>query len=285
MKKIITAALLSAAALGMVATSAAAEINVSTTGDVSFQAPDEHTEGGNPTAPEDGGTTPILPIIPGEEGEEDELDGNFSNGPLRLEFVPNFHFGTQDNSSVNQSYHSLFPSGQVTEGAGSTELAAVPLFAQVTDERGLAEGKWQLSIQQSSLFSNGTTDLANTRVRIHDLQAFNSNATAASETAALVGIPSLTSFSEVATDYATTLMWVKDGQTTNGSRTSLVFSDAATYTPLKDPQGNSVISSFVPTTEDNAGLQLFVPGSDVTEAGETYTATFTWELADTYTAP
>lgn len=262
-----SAALLMAVSFALPA--AAAEVGKTTTeGDVTFKGADSGTEGGNPTAPDDkdGGNT-VTPD-PGENSH--------TNGPLRIESVPTLHFGTQEVSTKDKYYNSLWNTGTV-DGGTSTNI---PVFAQVRDETAQATNSWTLSLQQTTAFSPSDTastapDLANTRVQIYAATAYNSlkanTSSTATATALTIGSTGYTTVSATLGEDLT----IMTGANTNGSDSSLVFSSTSQY----NPNDTTATNPYAVTGTTNEGLKLFVPGTDVAYAEE-YTATFTWTLAD-----
>lgn len=261
-----SAALLMAVSFALPAAASTTTNPVTTTkGDVTFKAADDTTEGGNPTAPEDKDDGTAVTPDPGE--------GSHTSGALRIESVPTLHFGTQSVSTKDQYYNSLWNTGTVAGGASTN----IPVFAQVRDETAEATNKWTLSVQQTTAFSPSDTastapDLANTRVQIYAATAYNSLKANASSTATATA---LTIGSTGYTTISATLgedLEILTGANTNGSDSSLVFSSTTQY----DPSG---ANGYAVTGENNEGLKLFVPGTDVAYA-EAYEATFTWTLAN-----
>lgn len=149
MKKLLATSLLAVSILGLAAPASAATTNATTEGDVTFEADDTKEGGQNIVVPIDGQLIPMMPTK--EDGTT--MDGSKSDGALRLEFVPNFHFGTKKNSADNQSYNSQFSTGWYKQTDGSqTTMAKSPLFAQVSDETGNSSSKWSLSVKQVTPF-------------------------------------------------------------------------------------------------------------------------------------
>lgn len=274
MKKTLSTILLSAMVLGTVATSVSAvEFTdpanpTTTTGDATFK-PKENVDGGNPVGPEDGGSESVTPVDP--NNPDGGIDGGFSSGPLRIEFVPNFHFGELEHTTNTQEYPAIWPV-QVDADGNQTNTAH---FAQVTDETGNATQKWQLEVSQTTPFTNGASVLENTRIKLYAGSIYNSNSANAAATDELLTMPTIDGAAGEAipmtADGSVKLLQVKEGKGTNGSQSSFVFADKTVY--------NETDKSV--TTEKNEQLKLMVPKGDNTVNG-TYEATFTWTLNDTY---
>lgn len=288
LQKILTGSAAALLALSLAAVpAAAAEVgSTSTVGDVTFKGADTDTPGGNPSTPGDDKKDDF--ITPDEEDK-----GSSTTGPLRIEYVPNLHFGEQTISTKNEEYNSLWNQGTV---AGGTDMQNIPIFAQVRDETGSKTNSWKLTVQQTSLFaaaaSEGVDPLENTRVRIYAATPYNSlynlsnkDKPAGQEVSKKAAIPTALS-SAITTDGYKTIpgpsdpdgaLEILNGTDTNGSDSSVVFSDTTQYDP------NSATDPYtVHEDQDNpgnTGLKLFVPGTDVAYATG-YTANFTWTLSN-----
>lgn len=239
-----------------------------TNGDVTFTGADENTEGGKPTTPKDDNDGEGIVPGPGES--------NHTDGPLRIEHVPTLHFGSQVVSTKDMSYNSLWNTGTV---GGATTSTNIPVFAQVRDETAAQTNDWTLSVVQSTPFAPSTAgstspNLTNTRVHIYAATAYNSlrGTTGSIATLTPVTINTTAGYTEIPYSQTGTGLVIMTGENTNGSDSSLVFSDTTQYEPST---GNYSV-----TGADNAGLKLFVPGTDVAYA-EAYEATFTWTLDNT----
>lgn len=251
---------LSALALSFVATNTVAlaeSKSAPTIGDVIFEQDEDGTGGiikpGTPGDPED--------IITPEEGGS-------TVGPLRINHVPNFHFGTRKLSTEQATYHPTVE--KYTQL--STEKYA-PHFAQIADARGSMTATWKLTVS-GTVFSPGVAtnpQLSNSYISLGEETLLNNvyDATTPAETLDRVvgfgtaGVTIPTDGSSVA------VMSVKAGKNTNSTVTSSVFN--ATYT--KD--------TVYAATDENTGVSLVVPSSDIKVNGETYKSDLTWTLEDT----
>lgn len=269
-RKFITASVALLMTMGFASTASAAEIgNTTTTGDVTFEGADPGTEGGNPTAPDDNNENGGEVITPGP-GE-----GSHTKGALRIEHVPTLHFGKQKTSTKNQSYNSLWNKGTVGTGATTVDI---PVFAQVRDETGLKTNTWDLNLSQTTAFSSKSGTLDNTRVHIYAGTAYNSlKDSGGAAVVTPISIDATNGYTEVPLSAdGKGAITVLSGENTNGSDTSIVFSDTTQYDPGDDVNNKD----YSVTGDSNQGLKLFVPSTDVAYA-EGYSATFTWSLDDT----
>ncbi|MGX7265319.1 WxL domain-containing protein [Enterococcus crotali] len=104
--------------------------------DISFSQDTTITPPVNPTDP----TSPVTPN-PGDPHQPG------TGGPLSLDYVSNFHFGTKVIQTVNATYYAQLD--QVQNSLST--LISVPNYAQVTDKRGLNLG-WKLTVKQNGQF-------------------------------------------------------------------------------------------------------------------------------------
>jgi hypothetical protein len=146
MKKstIVSTVLLSTFILGTAPTAAfAEEVAASeTNATVKFEAESTEADGGgatlDPTNPEGEGIKPD----PGEGSES-------TKGPLRIDFAPNFKFGSVTMSGNAADYNPLYPKVGLLDKEGQLsdplQEKYVPHYVQVTDNRGTNEG-WELAV-------------------------------------------------------------------------------------------------------------------------------------------
>lgn len=142
------------AAASLPVTSLAADSSGSSNGTVSFKA-------GN------GGNTPQDPTDPGKENPgkpAGEVPG--TTGPLAIDFVSNFDFGSQDISSQDEDYYAA--PQKFTLGDGSS--VDRPNYIQITDERGTFEG-WNLKVKQNGQFKAGTRELDGAKLSFNNADA------------------------------------------------------------------------------------------------------------------
>lgn len=201
-----------------------------------------------------------------------EEGGNSTKGPLRLSYVPAFNFGTQDISSDTKNYQAVMLHFRAADLKDPVDYAdKLPHFIQVVDERG-ENLQWKVNISQSvftpdaASVAKGAKPLANTKVIFTEKKLFNTNNQAGIDT--LVEGFATDTLSLEPGGASSELVKTKVGQTTNGSKTSLVFNNAYTAaTPI--------------TAEKNSGVTLEVPKSDVKMDKAKYTAQLIWTLSDT----
>jgi len=109
--------------------------------DISFSQDTTITPPVNPTDP----TSPVTPnpTDPHQPG---------TGGPLSLDYVSNFHFGTKVIQTADAAYYAQLD--QVQNSLST--LISVPNYAQVTDKRGLNLG-WKLTVKQNGQFQTADT--------------------------------------------------------------------------------------------------------------------------------
>lgn len=247
-----------------------------TTGDVMFEANDSKPEDEKWTAgePKNGSQNTI------ENGE----DGNFGNGALRLDWVPNFHFGKQKISSSNQEYSAKWtPEVIINKGkADEKKVSNYPQYVQVTDESGIIDSNWKVTVKQLPFKTEKdgqTYTLPNTSVKLYNTQAYNSKSTdldskkAKKQTEAIVTLTSLNGGVLLLDQEFTLAQSAKSvdnpkTETSNGSKTSIVFAI------------NEQFNGDVSGTRDelNEAVKLFTPASDVKLVEQMYTADLVWNL-------
>jgi hypothetical protein len=99
-------------------------------------------------------TSPVNPTNPSQTvtPNPDDPHPNGTAGPLSLDYISNFHFGSQTIQSLNAVYYAQLD--KVTNSGGT--LISVPNYAQVTDKRGLNLG-WKLTVKQNGQFATSQT--------------------------------------------------------------------------------------------------------------------------------
>lgn len=102
---------------------------------------------------------PVDPIAPENEIDPDnapELPDN--QGPLSIDFVSSFLFGTQKISTNSQTFYAQ-PQRILNEDGSINYLDKRPNFVQISDRRPANErGGWQLSVTQDHQFKNSETN-------------------------------------------------------------------------------------------------------------------------------
>lgn len=134
-------------------TSFAAEVGKRDTGaQIIFE---ENTDPVTPVDPLD----PVTPVDPVDPIDPEKPVDPGTNGPLSLDYASSLNFGKQKISSVDQTY---FAQPQTVKYADGSE-GVVPLYAQVTDNRGTLKG-WSLSVKQNSQFKAGDKELTGAKI-------------------------------------------------------------------------------------------------------------------------
>lgn len=187
-------------------------------------------------------TTPVDPTDPskpgpnvgGDGGEGDGTGGTETGqtGTLTMDWAPNFLFGDQKITGKTEVYNSI----------------SMNPFVQITDKRGLADGKWALTATMTKLTS-GTKELKGDILTL-------SNGVAKTTPGNLSAAPTVNS--------------------------SVKFENQAStkvFDALGTNQGMGTwISTWAGSGADNANVTLEVPAGN--EEG-TFQGTITWTLTDT----
>lgn len=98
----------------------------------------------NPVNP----TDPTMPVAPVDPANPNDPHSPGTAGPLSIDYVSNFHFGSQPITTLDSIFYAKLDSvKQVSSGS----TISVPNFVQVTDKRGLNTG-WKLTVKQNGQF-------------------------------------------------------------------------------------------------------------------------------------
>ena len=286
-KKIILGLILSPIILSAIPFSVSADDSGTTYGDVKFEANDV-TDGVNPGEPKDGSQVPIDNSM--DPNDPSKPDGSWGKGSLRLEWVPNFHFGSQKISSADSYYPATWQDEVTIDSSGTPKVVKdYPQYAQVTDESGKTTSKWSVRVKQTVFKGkDGAKDveLPNTKITLYNSQAYNSNSDHVDPVEAQKMTKSIFTLTDIKNDIGGTRMGTPitttgielgqttqsidpvNGKTANGTKTSIVFAE--------DDQFNGEVSTT--RTSKNEAVKLFSPAKDVKVAGVTYKADLVWDL-------
>lgn len=239
--------------------------SVTTDGTIKFTPDTDPENKGDIHKPNEGEGDPEIIELPGE--------GAQGKGNLRIQFVPNFNFGT----------HEKIEAGAVTEtvnllkynNKGETAKNDIAPFVQVSDERGKtgAAANWQLSVKASPFTANlgsGKTDiLTNCEIRLNQ-STLTMDYKDSSEAEKLVDgqNPAASSIKADGTQTIEVLK-TKPDQSTNGYQISNVFDD-------------SYIKNKTYSEEKIAGVQFYKPAGQAPLDNVDYKSILTWTLT---TAP
>lgn len=258
-------------ALGVSTAQAADPITATTTGDVTFNAP-EPTEPVDPTQPEvvdpTDPTKPGGPVDPGTDPEE----GSGGNGTaaFNINWVSNFKFNDITIGSTEmKSYAKPTTLHFLTEPGGTLDHSVENLanFLQVTDNRGTNSG-WNVSVSGTPFYELAEGGVP-TATELKGAQIFL-------ESAQIVGVDDnkdlAPTFGSIGTDLLAT-------NEKNEQITSTVFSAAAnkgqgTWSVTWGAGANG--TEYV----KGQGVKLVVPVTAMPKADTTYQSTLTWTLAD-----
>lgn len=196
-------------------------------------------------------TQPINPLVPSQNVTANPNDTHAPGtaGPLSIDYVSNFHFGTQKIQALNATYYANLD--QVEDS--TTALISVPNYVQVTDKRGLNTG-WKLSVKQGSQFSTGGATPSVLTGAVLSFVSPTANSTA-SPTLAPIGTPVILD--------------------PTGAATSVVATGAALT-----GMGTWAMSFGNNNTTGAQGIKLTVPMTTTKVTGTAYSTTLTWSLAD-----
>lgn len=209
----------------------------------------------------------IRPGTPSEAIEPDE--GGHTTGSLRINHVPNIHFGNQKISTANKEYNAIVEGYQKAGVAGY-----IPNFVQVADARGSMTAKWKLSVVGtvfSPIVKADSPKLKNTYITLNQEKITNNVYDELTPNTTLDRVAGFGSTAvKIRTDGTSgiDILNVKANQNTNSTITSSVFNTSYT----KD--------AVYKAGEENTGISLHVPASDIKVDGETYEANLIWTLSD-----
>lgn len=250
----ITALLISTVVLSTASPAFAAPLGTNVT--VQFKAEDENaTGGGNTLDPTDPNGNGVKPSIPG--------DGNATKGPLRIDFAPNFKFGTVVMSGNAADYHPINLSLDMldTAGAITSDKKVVPHYVQVTDNRGNNEG-WVLKMSATAFKGTKNTEL---------------------DLAATLTLKTNPKFA--------TVVEGSFAPTTLASSIKLNETDQALITTGKNKGMGTWATSFGETPQTlleadsrNSYVTLHVPANSKKDPNENYASTINWTLETTPTS-
>lgn len=249
---VLSGLLLSVGALNVQA--AAVGENASTTGRVDFEVAGPGSIG-NVIKPD---TEEEQIVVPG---------GDFTTGPLRLTHVPAFDFTTMEIASETIFGKAAF---EKYTSKTVTEAADIAHFAQVEDVRGGTTDGWTLHVSATPFKTSpadGDLVLDKSAIVLTEGQIFNTRHTGAELTSRVDGFSADTLITNDNQDVQ--ILKTISGQSTNSTKTSLVFNNAYSQADLV---GGA-------TDGYNSGVQLKAVGSDEKAKDKEYTATLTWTLA------
>lgn len=193
----------------------------------------------NPVDPID----PEIPVLPVDPTDPEKPIDPGTGGPLSLDYASALNFGEQKISSKDETYYAATQE-VIIEGQHSQK----PLYAQVTDNRGLLEG-WELSVAQNGQFISGDKELTGATITFKMGQKESVSVSPAPETVVKEVILPIDGT-------ATTLMTAAKGQ---GSGTWIYrMGDLATM---------------------DKAVELMVPGASMKLKDAEYKTTLTWSLS------
>lgn len=200
---------------------------------VMFEANTDITEPVDPENPDP--TEPVDPTDPVEPGTE---------GPLSIDYVSNFDFGTQKTSGNAETYTAKPVEITLYDEENEGEKVMRAPYAQVTDNRGTHAG-WTLTVKQPEQLNNGTADLEGAQITIGE--------------GTVTGTP---------TDKAGVV----------GKEVILSENAQPVFTAANEAKGGTWVNSF--GTADEVNVKLSIPAGTKIDQDTEYTTDLNWELTD-----
>lgn len=234
----------------------AVEDSKNTNAEVNFIV-DENKKGGNPS-------------IPGKDDEplRPNDPGWYTDGPLRIEYVPNFKFGMQRISRENQTYDAFWNYGKDSKG----KERIIPHFLQVTDERGnpnVSDAGFEVRLKASTFKEkDGDHELPNTRLQFRESTLVSSISKDADSILNGFMFDNEIDKKIVIDEEEKVILSTKLGKTSDGSKSYNVFS--------KDYSYNTFFGESKTIPKKNEGVQLFSPRADKKKEYVDYESTLTW---------
>jgi hypothetical protein len=190
-------------------------------------------------------TDPVDPENPDNPFTPDD-PATGENGPLSIDYVSKFDFGTQSITTKDATYNATLTQGKNSTGA----TVEKPNFVQVTDNTGTSKG-WSLAVTQLAQLTDGDDELKGAQISLSKLEAATQSASTATTPA-------------VAGDF------------------DLIPGETAKVTTADAGQGEGTwVTRFgTDATSGADAVKLSVPGASVKKA-TTYTSTLQWTLTQT----
>lgn len=205
---------------------------------------EENTDPVSPVDP----TNPIDPVDPVDPIDPGTPVDPGTNGPLSLDYASSLNFGKQKIVSINKEY---FAKAQTVKDKDGMNEREVPLYAQVTDNRGTLKG-WSLSVKQNGQFKAGEKILTGAKIDF------------------LNGEISTVSDSPVPSIVKESFDLTGDG---NGVATNIMSA--------KDSEGaGTFVYRFGNDTTKEKSVRISVPGKTTKVKDVAYKTSLTWILND-----
>ncbi|MBP1040080.1 WxL domain-containing protein [Vagococcus sp. BWB3-3] len=268
MKKSILAAGICALVLagGYTANAAEETTSLNTEGKVQFSPEGDDSTGEVHTPNEDG-----------EEGEDPEVielpgQGNGGTGALRIQFVPNLFFKTEESKAARSVSNVNVLKYNLKGEAAESDIAP---FVQVSDGRGLTgeAAKWDLTVKATPFTATGADLPGGTHVLTNSTIVFGGSTLTSDYMTSAKAAERITGQEDLAkTGLATngtasvSVMKTQAGKDTNGYQVSNVFHDGYEKGATTYADGNT------------AGVQFVKPAGIAPYTGVDYTSTLTWTL-------
>ena len=217
------------------------------------------------------------PVDPEEPDKEVEPGGEIvkTEGPLRLDFVPQLNFGAQAISKEDQMYYA---NAQLFKG----ETPARANYIQVTDSRGSLAG-WELSVRQEHQFKNDSTKNKELKGAILSFDKQWANSSFSKDYQPTI-VKDAIKIAQIGTTYPIAIAEQGKGAgtwTVEFGSSGSVEGIENTLTPVLNADGKPLTDA---TVEDkpmykNQAISLFVPGATLKDPVK-YTTTLTWTIAE-----
>ncbi|MDK1725974.1 WxL domain-containing protein [Dellaglioa algida] len=206
----------------------------------------QNTDPTDPTGPTDP-TNPIKPVDPVNPG---------TAGPLSIDYVSNFDFGSSNKvSGDDMTYYAAPVKATDKDGKDVT----VANYLQVTDKRGTNIG-WKLSVKQEKQFNDGKADLDGAKLQMAT-QTLNSKNMDLNNPSNIPAIDNATMAMTPGSDVKVLTAGKDQGMGTWTDAFGVYDADAAKDTASK-------------------AVSLEVPGNSAKNTGSSYTTDLTWTLTD-----
>lgn len=182
-------------------------------------------------------------------------DGGNELGPLSIDYISHFDFGTIDYHPVKGGGNYAIPEKLVNH----VEFKQVPNYVQVTDYRGTNAG-WSLTVMQDGEFSNGNSTLKGAEITLKNVNAMNIEGSQA---------PNVSEEVTITLGEGVEVAWADQVDSEDISGLSDMMGVGVSYIKFGDEK-----------TSANS-VYLDVPGGNTIEEGTNYETALTWTLHNT----
>lgn len=200
-------------------------------------------------------------------------DGSKTKGPLRIQFVPNFNFGSHGSISADQAKEYANPLAYTTvSGPVSNADGKIAPFVQVSDFRGMSDDEfaanpWTLTVVGSEFKAAAAGGKAEHVLKGSTIALKESKLTTTIGDTVMAGKLAAGDLGTISTDGKNPLTVLKSNtDNTNGYQVSNVFDK--TYTKTGKP------------ADKITGVEFVKPAGITPQKDREYKASLTWTLSD-----